>query len=234
MKKAVGYPFEVRYIFFAAVFLGIIFNLYPEDADAVNAADSAPDICAIEEEAYEELREPYAQRPRPGALVFNEREVGKYIDSLPADLRESERKRYDIIKGAKEHIIKLFERNTVDLKDSVRLRSGKTISGTIALANDKVFIVRKGKSGKGKTYKWEDLPFKGYVDILEDFAARRMKISGGSVSREESQKYAANDYILLTLLCDWYAEYKMSSEFARKAVSIRPDIKDQLNDLVFK
>ncbi len=198
------------------------------------SAEEAADIFSIEDKVLTDLREPYAQRPRPADLVFNEKAMEKYLASLPENLREAEKRRYDIIKGAKDQIIRLFERNTMDIKESIKLKSGRSVSGTIALANEEVFIIRKGKSGKGKSYKWDDLSFNGYAEILDQFAQKRMKVKVANVSAEESRKYAANDYILLTLLSDWYGDYRLCKEFANKAVDLRPDIKDQLNELIFK
>jgi hypothetical protein len=197
---------------------------------------SDADLFALDEKALTDLRVPYAARPRPADLVFVEEAVSKYVSSLPKELQESEKKRFNIIKGAKEQIIKLFTRNSMDIKKSFRLKSGRSVSGTIALANDKVFIVRTGKarSSKSKTYKWDDLSFSAYAEILDQFAQKRLKATGGEVNIEDSKKYAANDYILLTILCDWYGEYKLSQEYAKRAVDLRPEIKDQLNDLLFK
>jgi len=191
------------------------------------------DIFNIDEKKFEELREAYKERPKPKNLDFDEKNVEKYIASLPENLRDGERERFNIIKGTKDQIYRLFERNSMEIKDSIKLTSGKSIRGTIAMANENGFIVRKG-SRKGKTYKWDDLSFQGYTEILEYFAEKRLKVKVANISEEENKKYAANDYILLTLLCDWYGEYAGSIKYAQKAVNIRPDIKDKLNELLFK
>ncbi|HPN83755.1 MAG TPA: hypothetical protein PK821_00330 [Victivallales bacterium] len=192
------------------------------------------DVGEIDEKIFLELRAPYSGRPKPADLVFEERLVEKYLESLPENIRDAEKKRFEIIKGVKNHIIRLFERNTFTIKNGLKLRSGRTIQGTISLANENVFILRKGKSVKGQTYKWDDLSIEGYTEILEQFAEKRLSINAGKVSKEDSRKFAANDYIMLTLLCDWYGEYGLSSQYAKRAVQLRSEIKNDLNTLLFK
>lgn len=228
MKRFNKLSLKFGFLFFVLDFVFLPLKVLGDDT-----VSPKNDIFSIEAKGFEELREPLSKRPRPPTLDFDEKAVEKYIESLAENLRTGEKERFNIIKGTKDQIYRLFERNTMEIKDSLKLRSGRSISGTIVLANQNGFIVRKS-SRKGKSYKWDELGIDGYSQIIDYFAQKRLKVKVANVSDEETKKYAANDYILLTLLCDWYGEYEDAIKYANKVAVIRPEIKDKLNELLFK
>ncbi|MBN1864421.1 MAG: hypothetical protein JW808_05935 [Victivallales bacterium] len=181
------------------------------------------DITTVLPDEFKEGRsERYAGRPKPISLDFDDKAFEQYLSSLPENLREGEKLRYSIIKGLKHHMILVMERTP--FPNGLITKRGKR-NGVVYMANVNVLrLKRSQKSKKGESYKWEDLSFRQYPAFIEYFAKRRLAVSGaGQVSREEQMQGAANEYLGLAVLCDWFGQYEDALKYANEAVNTHPD-----------
>lgn len=196
---------------------------------------------AIEELKPEEIewtRKLYPNRYRPLSMDFEEKDVQKYLQSIPRELQAGETARIEKIKDVKPLIVRILERNPYEPKSGgIKIRSGASavsVSGMISLANEEMVIVKKGKNSKtSKRYKWEDLAFEQYENFLTYYAGQRLQKAGGDVSKAESKKYAGEDYFRLALLCDWFGEYEKCLEHLKKAIELNPDLKTSAGPILF-
>jgi hypothetical protein len=193
----------------------------PEVAAAADTA-TYPAIASLTPELFAEGRaERYKDRPRPADLAFDANQLNRYIASLPPELREVEKKRAEIIARIKEHLVKIFARSPY--RGDVKLRS-RTRRGIISMANENILVFKSTERAKGQRIRWAELAPEQYVIFFEYFARQRQGMSGGQVTKEESNLNAANDYVGLALLCDWFGLYGPALAYAQKAVTLAPAI----------
>ncbi|OGV52390.1 MAG: hypothetical protein A2X49_13465 [Lentisphaerae bacterium GWF2_52_8] len=195
----------------------------PEDA-------LSDDIESITPEAFAKNRAAFASRPRPPGLEFDQAKCKKYFDSLVQDdLKQIERRRYKYISEIKENLVRILERNPYT--GAIKLQNGSTINGTIAMANEATAIVRVGNA-KGKAYKWKELHIELFIAMANHYAEQRLSVNIANVSAKERQLHAAQDYLHLALLCDWYGRYEESLSYAVKTIKTCPDLKAETTRVI--
>ncbi len=205
----------------------------PSDSSQAPQASSEglPALADMTTENFAAMREGgYQKRPRPAGLLFNDDEAKRYVMTLPEPARKPEAERYNKVCKIKGYLVQILERNSYP--KGLKVKSG-TASGTVSMANENIVILKVGKK-KTKRYEWTDLAFEQFEDFLKYFANQKATTVAGIVSKDEAKKNAAQDYLLLSLLCDWYARYDKSLEYARKAVSLDPSLEELVPPLLFK
>ncbi len=212
----------------------VSFDIKPEEMVAKLKTAAVEDIKPDE---LEWTRKLYPSRYRPLSMDFEDKDVQKYLQSVPQNLQEGEKARIEKIRDVKPLIVRIIERNPYDPKTGgIKIRSGTSttsVSGMISLANEEMVIVKKGKNDKkGKRYKWDELAFEQYENFLTYYAGQRLQKAGGNVSKDESRKYAGEDYFRLALLCDWFGEYESCIEHLKKAIELNPDLKNSAGPLL--
>ncbi len=164
-------------------------------------------------------------RPRPENYDFTEDAFKSYVASIPEDKRLCEEKRFRQVSGIKNYVVRLMERNTYD--KPVELKDSSTLSKGI-MVNPNYISVKSGRK-KFKRVGWDQLPVGQMANILESFAELRLKASGGAtVSKEQQQRDAAEDYLRIGIFCDWYEDYESAVKFAKKAVETEPALADSV------
>jgi len=203
---------------------------------AVSADNSAlvQQFTEITEDDYKTLRDDkYKKRPKPSGLIFDEEKVKSYINSLPEDSKKIELDRFNKINKIREYLVRILERNPYP--KGLNLKSGMA-SGTVTMANENKIVLRSGakKKGKVKGYAWSELYLEQFEAFLTYYAQQKMDRIGGEVTKEEGMKNAAQDYLLLAVLYDWYGRYKEALKYGRKAVSLDPTIESPTAEMLLK
>ncbi|MFZ2657099.1 MAG: hypothetical protein WAX69_19350 [Victivallales bacterium] len=213
----------------------ITFDIKPEEMLAKLRTTAINDI---KPEELEWSRKLYPNRYRPLSMDFEDKDVQKYLQSIPQELQAGEKTRIEKIKDVKPLIVRIIERNPYEPKSGgIKIRSGTSVTsvpGMISLANEAILIVKKGKNVKNsKRYKWEELAFEQYENFLTYYAGQRLLKAGGNVSKDESRKYAGEDYFRLAILCDWFGEYEKCMANLKKAIDLNPDLKNSAGPILF-
>lgn len=193
------------------------------------------DITTVELKDFEEGRdEIYKKRPRPASMTFDDKKFEKYLVSLPVKLQAAEKLRYQTVKGIKHYLTRVLERSP--FPKGIYLKGKGKKNGVIYMANLNGLRFKKStKSKKGKTYKWNQLAFAQYPACLSFYAKRRLGISAvGRTSKKKIKRDAANDYLALAIVCDWFGEYKKSLKYAKIAVKTYPKLKNSVSRLMLE
>ncbi len=202
----------------------------PMSAAAPNPAGNFPPLADITPEQFAEGRdERYKGRPRPADLTFDEAQMKRYLASLPAELQEVEGKRAEIVGKIKPHLVHIFARNPY--RGEIKLRT-RTRRGIISMANENILVFKSTERGKPQRIKWSDLAVDQYAAFLEHFARQRMGASAGQIGPEERKLNAANDYLAMALIMDWYGLYDKALKHAQQAVATAPAIEASAARLV--
>jgi len=190
---------------------------------ALPPAGNFPPIAEVTPEGFAEGRdERYKARPRPADLTFDDAQLKRYLASLPPELQEVERKRAEIVAKVKPHLVHIFARSPY--RGDIRLRT-RTRRGIISMANENILVFKSTEKGKPQRIKWSDLAIEQYVAFLEHFARQRLGASAaGQISPEERKLNAANDYLAMALVCDWYEQYDKALRLAQRAAETAPAI----------
>lgn len=167
--------------------------------------------------------ERYLNRPRPASLEFSSNQLNRYLETTPAELQDLERRRFKVVSAIKPQLVKIFERNPY--RGVVVMNNG-TKNGAIVRANENILVFKRNERSKhSERILWTDLAFEQYCVFFEHFAKVRLAISAGGESTAEDRQFdAANDYLGLALLCDWYGHYAKALEYAQRAVTISAKI----------
>ncbi len=172
-------------------------------------------------------RQACAARPKPDGLSFQQTAMDRYFNSIENDaLRELERARYNYIKDVKSYLIRIFVRSPYSGR--VKLSKNRQPAGTVALANEKFFLVRDSNTEKSVKCEWEEVLPEQFSDFLSYYAKMRIKISGPNLSEADKRRQAADDLAHAAVLCDWYGRYQDAIDYAKLATRISPDIKPEL------
>jgi len=149
-------------------------------------------------------------RPKPADLDFS-RIAGVlrgYLSGLPADVRDAEAGRIELVGSCREYLLELMKRFTYEgeVEDGVRLRDGRVLHGSIAYCTESFFGIRLPDVGLKKV-QWEDIAIDQYVAFLDYYM--RMRLERGAqmhVGKAASsyRREAADDCVRLAALCDWY------------------------------
>jgi len=194
----------------------------PAQKTAAETEQPYQDITVVTIAEFKASREPFKERPKPASLDFEDSKFSRYLSSVPEKLRLGEKRRYGVVKEVKHQLVKIMERNTY--RGMVQTKKGSR-RGLIQMANVNLIIFKKSDSSKQKRYKWSDLKFNQYILFFEHYAKQRMAVTAGQYGKKESHFYAANDYLALAILCDWFGHYEEALKYSQKAVKIAPDIK---------
>lgn len=174
---------------------------------------------------FKESRKVFSARPRPASMNFDPKTLQKYIDTLPSkELKAAEVRRCNYLNKTKNYIIRLLERSPYT--GEIKLKN-ESFRGTVTMANENVLRMSNGNSQKNRNCKWDDLAFEQYINFFNFYGNQRAEISGGSVSQEESKRFAAEDFLLLAVLCDWYGKYDDAIKYLKKAIDLSPQIKEE-------
>ncbi|GEM_PF-5674899 len=194
-----------------------------EDAKAKNLEEIKKlSLGDLKADWIKERREFAEKRPRPENYVITAEAMKSYLNSIPEDKRELEENRYKQVSGIKDYMCRLMERNSYP--KSVQLSTGGKAAGIMVNPN---YIAVKTSSRKFKRLGWESLPVEEAANILDYFAAMRQKITNvPGVSKDELKRMAAEDYLRIGMLCDWYEDYDNAVKYAKKAAEVDPKIED--------
>lgn len=196
----------------------------PVESDSDTTPEGGFNPAALAPEVLAGGRGRFSSRPRPADLTFDRGKMKSYIESLPepAD-RKIELKRYNRMKSVKNNLIRIFERNPY--RGVIKYKN-RTLKGVVYMANDEILMIRKSKkSKKSKRVKWRDLDFSQYIEFVKYFAEMRLAADAPGVTAEERRENAADDYLSLAVLCDWFGRYGEALRFAAKAVELNPRLK---------
>ena len=189
----------------------------------------------ISPEDFTSSRAPFKGRPKPDGLNFNETAVSKYIASLPAELQKGEGDRYANVKKVKDYLIAIFERNQYEGSGLlVKGPAGKPVKRNlmVTMANDKFLVTKADQESKPARIGWSGLAFEQYPQFFEYFIGKRVSVTAGDVTKADIDKHIAKDYLLLSMLCDWYGRYDESLDYARKSIESYPKIETLANNLL--
>ncbi|HCE46609.1 MAG TPA: hypothetical protein DET40_23935 [Lentisphaeria bacterium] len=194
-----------------------------EDAKARNQEEIRKlSLSDLKADWIKERREFAEKRPRPENYVFTQALFNSYAATIPEDKRELEEKRFKQVSGIKDYMSRLMERNTYPRP--ITLKNGGRATGIMVNPN---FIAVKTGGKKYKRLGWDALPVNESASILEYFATMRLKISAApNISKEQLRREAAEDFLRIGMLCDWYEEYEDAVKYAKKAVEADPKIED--------
>ena len=187
------------------------------------ATNPTADISTMSLKLFVASRKPYAKRPSLVGLACPRKTMQAYLDSLPKNLRIQEFKRYKTIHGIKDYIIKMLDRNPYP--DGLILKRRMKVSGAVIMANDKLLVCRV--RGKSKRYYWKDLSYRQYAAFMRYYAKQRLGLKSaiGKRTVDEFRSNAADDYLGLAMLFDWFKKYKAALFYAKKAAKINPKSK---------
>ena len=164
-------------------------------------------------------------RPRPENYDFTQDAFNAYVTSIPQDNRIAEEKRFKMVSGIKNYIVRLMERKTYD--KPIKLKNGSTVSGGLMVNSN--YISVKGKGNTFDRQGWNSIPVDQVANILDYFADLKLKASEDvNVSKSQQKLEAAEDYLRIGILCDWYGDYESAVKFARKAVATEPKIEESV------
>ncbi len=211
-----------------------------DDDELLNEVKQAQDVKSIDTisiEDFQSSRTPFKNRPKPVGLNFDDAAVAKYISSLPKDMQKTEGERYENIKQVKPYLVRLFERNPYSGNGLLLQSKGeaKPVKRNlmVTMANDKYLVTKVNANSKKPTrHYWNELDFEQYEVFFEYFINKRVGVSAGDVVSKDVEKHAANDYLLLSMLCDWYGRYDKAIDYAKKAIERNSSIKKQANNLL--
>jgi hypothetical protein len=199
------------------------------DAKLLDAGDSTPkaDITTMSLKEFIATRKPYAKRPKLVALECSRKTLQRYFDTLPQKLKRPELRRYKTIKGIKDYIIRILERNPYP--NGLILKNRRKISGIVTMANEKYLIYRK--RNKSKRCFWKELSYRQYAAFMKYYDKERQKLKGGVGKRKRSEilANASDDYLGLAMLYDWHKKYKAALYYAKKAVKLNPQNKNAIS-----
>lgn len=199
-------------------------------ASPVAPAVAVPMLSTVTLEQFSAGREErYQNRPRPASLSFDAAAFNRYVATLPPAVQAVEKRRFEVVARVKHQLAKIFERNPY--RGEIFFRSGPR-RGMIAMANENLLYFKRSDRAKGERYEWSDLDFAQYPAFFEHFAKMRMSVTAGQVTREERQFNAANDYLGLALLCDWFGHYEQALTHAKRAVELAPNIEAEASELL--
>ena len=184
----------------------------------------------------------YASRPRPADLEFDDKILDEYFSSLDPKTAAMEKKRILAVKEVKHYIIIVLEHTPYPkgllVKRKTKKPKGKSkprhIRGVVYLANKHHIRIKKSlRSKKGKNYNWDDLAFQQYINFINFFAERRLKMKGTSFTKtEDFDEDAAKDYYALVAMCDWYGHYEEAIEYAKKCIEAKPKFANKIKKLL--
>jgi hypothetical protein len=164
-------------------------------------------------------------RPRPENYDFTQDAFNAYVTSIPQDNRIAEEERFKMVSGIKNYIVRLMERKTYD--KPIKLKNGSTVSGGLMVNSN--YISVKGKGNTFDRQGWNSIPVDQVANILDYFADLKLKASEDvNVSKSQQKLEAAEDYLRIGILCDWYGDYESAVKFARKAVATEPKIEESV------
>ncbi len=167
-------------------------------------------------------------RPRPENYDFTQDAFNSYATSIPQDKRIAEEKRFKQVSGIKDYIVRLMERNAYD--KPIKLKNGSLVSGAI-MVNSRYISVK----GKSERLGWNSIPVDQVASMLDYFAEFRLKAGGGvNVSKPQQKLEAAEDYLRIGVLCDWYGDYESAVKFAQKAVATDPKVEDSVKKYIMQ
>jgi hypothetical protein len=164
-------------------------------------------------------------RPHPENYDFTQDAFNAYVTSIPQDKRIAEEKRFKQVSGVKDYLVRLMERNAYD--KPIKLKNGSMVSGGIMVNSN--YISVKGRGNTFDRHEWNSIPVDQVASMLDYFADFRLKASGGvNVSKSQQKFDAAEDYLRIGILCDWYGDYESAVKFSQKAVATEPKIEDSV------
>jgi len=160
-------------------------------------------------------------RPKPDTFAITDELVAPYIAELPDKDKQQEQKRIQLLRGTKAKLCKMLL--IKPYKGSLKLKDGDAVQGTI-MANAKGLMIRP-KSGKPKRVLWSDVPLDQLVKLLAFYAKK---------SESSNNKKAAEAYLRIAVLCDWYGRYQNAVTAANKAVALDSAIEPKVIEYMLK
>ena len=174
-------------------------------------------------------------RPRPRGLDFEARkdDLRQYLRRQPPQLRRIENDRISYLNACRSHLIRMMSKFPITETHTIALHSGRTLRGTVPLANENHIAVRvKSPRRRLVRVSWDELPFTEYVDFFDYYAQRRLDYQGTD-TRVTAKKHAAKEYFRLALLCDWYGYQSRARNYKEKAETLDPELKPLLSRLLY-
>jgi hypothetical protein len=209
----------------------------PSSSFIVSAKDEKTiatlDISSLTAEFLKKDRESFAAgRIKPPNYDFDFTLQEKHLASLDTARKETETTRLTIVANMKHYLCSLTARNNYN--QSFKTSNGKVMSGSM-MANPNFLSVKAGKNYN--RIKWNELPPQELAKMIAYYANMRMKISRAGESPTDAatrKNEAAEDYLRLAILCDWYGCYDDTVVYAQKSMEINPDMTARVKKYIMK
>ena len=179
------------------------------------------------------------KRPCPEDLDFARAKsrLQAYINAVPAARREIEKQRLGSLSQVRTYLIRLMKYLPFNESAAVvKLRDGRTLSGTVPYCNENEVMVR-GKTGTASLQKlaWGDLAFEQYARFFEFYIRTRLEqgaSASAGIASAKHRKEAADDCFRLALLCDWYGYAKAAQHYSQLARRYDPTFGAKLDQMI--
>ncbi len=182
-------------------------------------------VSDLTEEWLKERRAFAEKRPRPQDYTFSLGGFRTYLETIPEDKRPLEESRYKQVSGIKNYIAALMERNAYD--KPLKLKNGRIVTGDLMINSN--YISVKNRANRYDRLGWDMMPLDQVCQMLDHFGNLRLTASGGATVSKTQQKYeAAEDFMRIGILCDWYGDYTSAVKYAQKAYSTDPRLEDKI------
>lgn len=184
----------------------------------ISASEPAKEISERGAQSIPTLNRPreFARRPIPFGLDFSAQNASimGYVGKLPGGLVSDETARLRVLSQTRPHLRQLLSSLTYQGKEGIRLRSGETLSGSVAGCTDSGISV-KTAGGQVIAVGWDDLSMRQFQVFFEFYIGQRQV----QTTPTPGEKVAlARDYLMLALLCDWLGETDRATVHARSAI----------------
>lgn len=204
-------------------------NLLIKPFDEKTLADVS--ISMLSAEWLENDRASFASdRPRPSDYNLSPAQIQNYINSIDEKRKENEFIRSQQVSGIKNYICQLLARTAYP--KPIKTKDGRTFSGKL-MVNPNYISVEV--NGRFQRMQWSELPPSQLANIIEHFAAMRLKVSGAAGTTDETRKKeAAQDYLRIAMLYDWYGDYNKTVEYCKKSISVYADMEKSVKKFIMK
>jgi DNA-directed RNA polymerase subunit RPC12/RpoP len=209
-------------------------NIQKTELDTSTADEknfSKINIAALTAEWLENDRKSFAGgRIRPSDYNFNMPACENYVASIEESRRPSETVRLGQVAGMKNYLCSLTAK--MSYNKSFQTSKGKIMSGP-TMANPNYISVRI--KNEYKRVRWDELPPAELSKIIAYYADLRTRVSAGvAASASQQKKEAAQDYLRIAMLCDWYGDYAECVKYCEKAVSTDKEIERSVKKFIME
>ncbi|HOK04601.1 MAG TPA: serine/threonine-protein kinase [Victivallales bacterium] len=189
------------------------------------------DISLLTPEWLENDRSTFAtNRPKPSNYTFTPSQIENYISSISPERKSSEQIRIQQVASIKNYICQLLARS--NYPKTITTIDGKSYTGKLMLNPNYISLE---KAGKFQRRQWSDLPPSQLANIMDYFAGLRLKVSDAvGTSEQTRKKEAAQDYLRIAMLYDWYGDYQNAVKYCKKSMAVYPEAEKSVKRFIMK